>query len=34
MGHAETATTPELTARIADWVAGAVSALPAQDARR
>jgi len=33
MGHAETATTPELTARIAQWVLGAVAAVPAQDGR-
>ncbi len=28
MGHAETATTPELAARIADWVKVAVATAP------
>jgi len=28
MGHAETATTPELLARIADWLAAAVRTGP------
>jgi pimeloyl-ACP methyl ester carboxylesterase len=34
MGHAETATTPELTARIGRWVRDAVAAVPAQDGVR
>jgi pimeloyl-ACP methyl ester carboxylesterase len=34
MGHAETATTPELTARIARWVRAAVAPAAIQDAAR
>lgn len=34
MGHAETATTPELTARIARWVFQAVTRVAAQEATR